>query len=282
MYRKIFHEPSASGSLLMLACWVLIAAPCSLRGETQTSAAVSEPVQAAQSKLEVVAIKPVKEPDPNHTRDTTQGRRLIVRNTSLRELITMAYELDPKEIEGDPKWLAADEWNIDAEAVEGVNLNEVQEEETLLQEILADRFRLAFHWEKRTLPVYVLTVTKPRPKLQAADPHEDENSGCPQPGICTFRKRTLSNFAWFMQYVVLDKPVVDKTGIAGEFDFLLKWTPDESQFSRWGSGIRPSSESASLPSLFTAIQEQLGLKLESVKAPVNVLVIDHVEKPTEN
>jgi uncharacterized protein (TIGR03435 family) len=233
------------------------------------------------SILEEATIKPVKDPDPNRTRDTTEGRRLYARNLSLRELITMAYKVDPKQIEGGPKWLATEAWDIDAEAVEGVNLHDEREEETLLREILADRFRLAFHRAKKTLPVYVLTIAKNGPKLQAADPNEGENSGCPQPGVCTFKKRTLSNFAWYMQYVVLDRPVVDKTGIAGQFDFSLKWAPDESQFSRLGWMVK-QPEDSSVPPLFVAMQEQLGLKLESVNAPVDVLIVDHVERPSAN
>jgi uncharacterized protein (TIGR03435 family) len=86
-----------------------------------------------------------------------------------------------------------------------------------------------------------------------------------------------------MQFVVLDRPVVDKTGIAGAFDFTLRWSPDESQFSRLGIFYRPPAEDSSLPPpLFEAIQEQLGLKLEPVKAPVDALVIDHIERPTAN
>jgi uncharacterized protein (TIGR03435 family) len=85
-----------------------------------------------------------------------------------------------------------------------------------------------------------------------------------------------------MQFVVLDRPVVDKTGIAGTFDFSLQWAPDESQFSRLGLLVRPPAEGSNAAPLFEAIREQLGLKLEPVKASVEVLVIDHVERLTEN
>jgi uncharacterized protein (TIGR03435 family) len=179
--------------------------------------------------------------------------------------------------------MATDEYDIDAEAVEGVQLDDQQKEEMLLKDLLADRFKLTFHYEQRTLAVYLLVVTKNGSNLKHADPDEVENSSCERPGTCNFRKRTLSNFARFMQFVVLDRPVVDRTGIAGEFDFSLKWTPDESQFSRLGLRFRPPAEDSSLPPpLFEAIQEQLGLKLEPAKAPAEVLVIDHVERPSEN
>lgn len=93
----------------------------------------------------------------------------------------------------------------------------------------------------------------------------------------------MEDFAGVMQSAVLDRPVVDQTGLQGRFDFILKWTPDESQFGGLGVKVPPPSENADAPpNLFTAIQEQMGLKLEPTKAPVAVLVIDHVEKPSEN
>jgi uncharacterized protein (TIGR03435 family) len=85
-----------------------------------------------------------------------------------------------------------------------------------------------------------------------------------------------------MQFVVMDKPVVDKTGLIGEFDFTLKWTPDESQLNGMGFRVPVPEGTTALPGLFTAIQEQLGLKLEPQKVPSEVLVIDHVERPSEN
>jgi uncharacterized protein (TIGR03435 family) len=93
----------------------------------------------------------------------------------------------------------------------------------------------------------------------------------------------MQDFAGLLQSAVLDRPVVDQTGLAGRWDFTLNWTPDESQFV--GMGIKvpaPSDKLDAPPGLFTAIQEQLGLKLDSIKAPVDVLVIDHVEKPSAN
>ena len=233
--------------------------------------------------LEVAAIKPVKNPDRNNMHDHTEGRRLTARNVTVKDLIMIGYELDPGQIASGPAWMATDAYDIDAEAVEGVDLNHEQEEEKLFQELLADRFKLTFHHEQRTLAVYLLVVARSGPRLTSADPQGAENSGCEHPGICTFKKRTLTDFARFMQFVVLDRPVVDKTGIAGAFDFTLKWTPDESQFSRLGIFYRPPAEDSSLsPPLFEAIQEQLGLKLKPEKAPVNVLVIDHIERPSEN
>jgi uncharacterized protein (TIGR03435 family) len=93
---------------------------------------------------------------------------------------------------------------------------------------------------------------------------------------------TMGDFVNAMQSNVLDRPVLDRTGLQGRFDFTLNWTPDESQFRGMGVQVPPPAAEAKLPGLFTAIQEQLGLKLDSVNAPVEVIVIDRVEKPSDN
>ena len=85
-----------------------------------------------------------------------------------------------------------------------------------------------------------------------------------------------------MQTAVLDRPVVDQTGLTGRFDFTLKWTPDETQFAGLGAKVTPPGDNDPRPNLFTAMQDQLGLKLESTRALVDVIVIDHVERPSEN
>jgi uncharacterized protein (TIGR03435 family) len=235
----------------------------------------------AAPEIEVATIKPVKEPQPNNMHDNTEGRRLSTRFTTARDLMMIAYGVDPRQILGGPAWVATDEYDIDAVTAEGVQVS--QNEEKILQELLTDRFQLKFHSEERVMAVYVLEVAKGGPKLKLAAADEPENSGCERLGVCWMHKRTLGNFARFMQFVVMDKPVVDKTGLAGEYDFSLTWTPDESQFR--GMGIRvpaPPEGTTPLPGLFTAIQEQLGLKLEPAKIPCEVLVIDHVERPSEN
>jgi uncharacterized protein (TIGR03435 family) len=238
------------------------------------------PAASAAPEIEAATIKPVKEPNPNNMHDRTEGRRLSMRYTSLRDLMMMAYEVDPRQIVGGPAWVATDEYDIDLVVADGVQVNQC--EEAVLAELMADRFQLKFHREQRMMAVYVLEVAKGGPKLKASDANGVENSGCEHLGVCSFRKRTLANFARFMQFVVMDKPVIDKTGVTGEFDFTLKWTPDESQFNGMGFRVPVPDGTAPLPGLFTAIQEQLGLKLEPQKIPAEVLVIDHVERPSEN
>ena len=143
----------------------------------------------------------------------------------------------------------------------------------MVQQLIADRFHLSFHPARRELSVYVIVAGKSEPKLtkSANDP-----SGIPvgwgsPSGKLSVGNATMADLATFMQRYVTDRPVVDRTGIAGKYDLNLTWTPDDSK-----------EGANALPGLFTAIQEQLGLKLEAAKASVDVFVIDHVEPPSEN
>lgn len=192
----------------------------------------------------------------------------------------MAYGLDPRQIVGGPPWTTADEYDIEAVAAEGVPA--AGNWDAMLRKLLTDRFQLTFHHEQREMSVYTLTVAKGGPKLKTADADEGHSSGCDRLGVCKFRAEPTVHFARWLQ-LVMDKPVVDKTGIAGEFDFTLTWTPDESQFTSMGIRVpAPADNPNAPPELFTALQEQLGLKLEPQKTSTEVLVIDHVERPSEN
>jgi uncharacterized protein (TIGR03435 family) len=244
------------------------------------SPSTSSPAASALLQFEVATIKPTEDPNPGRMHDRTDGRRYTTRYTTLRDLIMMAYGLDPRQIVGGPAWVATDEYDIDAVAADGVpaagNWN------VMLRKLLADRFQLTFHHEQREMNVYALTVAKGGPKLKAADPDEGHNSGCDRLGVCKFRAEPTVQFARWLQ-LVMDKPVVDKTSIAGEFDFTLTWTPDESQFTSMGIRVPPAADNPNAPpGLFSALQEQLGLKLEPQKTQAEVLVIDHVERPSEN
>jgi uncharacterized protein (TIGR03435 family) len=156
---------------------------------------------------------------------------------------------------------------------------------TMIQKLLADRFQLKFHREKKELTVYAITVGKTGIKFSKSD--RDPN-GLPGlffggPGT-NFRvtNATMEQVAGVMGNA-LERPVVDQTGLTGKYDFVLAWTPDETQFRSFGGAPPPPpADKEAPPDLFTAIQQQLGLKLESTRAPVDVLVIDHVEKPSEN
>ena len=237
---------------------------------------------AASPEFEAATIKPVQNPDPNRMNDHEEGRRFTTHNTTLSDLILMAYGVDRRQVVGGPAWVTADEYDVDAVASEDVNFRD--DLPAMLQKLLVECFHLAFHREQREQSVYVLTVAKGGSKLKASDPNVPPNgAGCQHPGVCSFRGEPLAHFARWMGFVVMDRPVVDKTNLTGTFDFTLTWTPDETQFASMGIHVPPPVDNPNAPpELFTAIQEQLGLRLEAQKVPNEVLVIDQVERPSEN
>jgi uncharacterized protein (TIGR03435 family) len=236
----------------------------------------------ARAEFEVATIKP-SEPDRQGKGFLVNGRQFSTINTSLSDLITFAYGIHAKQITGAPGWLETDKYDLAAQPAGDGQPNEKQWK-AMLQKLLADRFKLAFHRDKKELAVYAITVGKSGPKLTKSE------STANLPGLF-FRglgnlpatNATMTDLAGVMQSAVLDRPVVDQTGLAGRWDFTLVWTPDEFQFA--GLGVRvppPANNAAAPPDLFTAFQEQLGLKLESTKAQAEVFVVDRAQKPTEN
>jgi uncharacterized protein (TIGR03435 family) len=246
----------------------------------QSAPSAAVPAVASAPEFEVATIKPVATPDPNRAYDRTEGRRFLAHHMTLRDLIMMANHVDAREIAGGPAWVASDEYDV--EAVAGENSQWPDQREAMLKKLLADRFQLAFHREQRTLPVYELVIAKGGSKLKAADTGAHSGASCEHFGSCNFHNEPLAHFSRWLAYAVLDRPVIDKTGLAETYDFTLRWTPDESQFTTSGLRAPQAAGDAVTPPLFVAIEEQLGLKLVPEKMPAEVLVIDRAERPSEN
>jgi len=237
----------------------------------------------ANPVFEVATIKP-SDPDRPGKAFLVQGRQFSTLNTTLSDLITFAYGLHARQLVGAPDWVEKDKYDLTA-LPDGVGQPSLKQWKTMFQKLLADRFQLTFHHDNKELSVYALTVGKNGPKLTKS---QGDPNGLPGLffrgfGVLPAQNATMADFAGVMQSAVLDKPVVDQTGITGRYDFTLKWTPDESQFGGAGARVPPPADNvAAPPDLYTAIQEQLGLKIVATKAPVDVLVIDHVAKPSAN
>jgi uncharacterized protein (TIGR03435 family) len=237
----------------------------------------------ANPTFEVATIKPTK-PDEKRKMITIQDRKFVIVNQSLNSLISFAYGVHAKQIVNAQPWMDTDKYDITAQP-DGEGQPSEKQWREMLEKLLADRFKLSFHRDKKELAVYVLSVGKGGPKLEK---DESDPNGLPglffrgKLGDLGVRNANMGDFVHLMQSVVLDRPVVDQTGITGRYDFTLKWTPDDSQFGGEAVGTPPSTDSNPPPNLYTAIQEQIGLKLDATKAPAEVLVIDRVEKPSEN
>ena len=237
----------------------------------------------ANPGFEVATIKPSKPGQPGKLFNLRETRFTTL-NTTLVDLITFAYAVQQKQISGGPDWISSDKFDIDGEPdVPGTPSN--SQLTTMVQKLLADRFQLKFHRDTKEMSAYVLTVAKNGPKLEK---NERDPAGVPalffrQLGVLTVTNATMADFAGVMQTAVFDRPVVDQTGLQGRWDFVLKWTPDESQFSGLGVKVPPPSDDADAPPpLFTAIQQQIGLKLETGKPQIPIIVLDHVEHPSAN
>jgi len=237
----------------------------------------------ADPSFEVATVKPS---DPSRLGKSflVRGREFTTTNTTLTELITFAYDLHPRQVTGGPAWMESQKFDVMGKPdIDGTP--NVKQLKSMMRKMLADRFQLAFHHDKKELSVYALTVSKNGSKLVKSEADPNGLPGLFFTGrmALSVRNAALSDFTSLMQSTVLDRPVVDQTGINGKFDFTLKWTPDETQFGGQIPGPPPQTDAADAPpNLFDAIQQQLGLKFEPVKAPVDVLVIDKVEKPSEN
>jgi bla regulator protein blaR1 len=228
--------------------------------------------------FEVASIKPANPSDKPGFLQTAPGR-LNLSGVTVKMLIQKAWAISGYRIYGGPSWLDSTRYNIAAKAADGAGNLTLDQMRPMLQTLLTDRFRLTLRREKKELPLYRLVVSKNGPKLR-----ESAVSGAPRPrmgmGQITDEKAGMDTLASQLGQQ-LGRFVVNQTGLNGDFDFHVEWTPDPSQ-NLGGESDTPPPAGADGPSIFTAIQQQLGLKLESAKGPVEVLVIDHVEKPSEN
>ncbi|MGB7263969.1 MAG: TIGR03435 family protein [Terracidiphilus sp.] len=209
-------------------------------------------------------------------------------NFDVNDMIAIGFGLHTKQIIGAPDWLATDLYDIDAVPNVPGRPN-IKQMGDILQALLVDRFALKFHREQRELPVYAIQLAPGGPKMKAttAGPNDPQGFGFRGLGDLAVINMSMKDFAFGMQSAVTDRPVVDQTGLTGRYDFTLKWTPDDSQFAQFRGAVPPQPPAAgdnpnAPPSLYTAVQEQLGLKITATKAPDDVIVIDHIEKPSPN
>jgi uncharacterized protein (TIGR03435 family) len=247
--------------LWMSLAWLVIAIPL-----------VTAPHLRAQSQdigpsFEAASIKPTQMTGQGASIDRHPGM-LVLKNVTLQDCIREAYGVTDSQIAGQ-NLLSPDRYDIVAKIPPGV----IQDQgPAMLQALLAERFKLAVHHGTKEMPVYLLVVAKNGPKVQAV---ESANKGgiTSHPGYMSAVSIAMSRLATFLSSprAQLEHAVVDHTGLSGTFTFKLEWTPDDKQ-----SADMPG------PSLPTALQEQLGLRLETGKAPMEILVIDHAEKPSEN
>jgi len=281
------HNPEWHLNGLLLSIFAL-ATVCSalLAPRIVAQTASSAPSVAADAKLpayDVVSIKPNKTGSGRTSIDTGDGN-FTASNVSLKTMINNAYNLKEGQLVDLPKWAESTRFDIQAKVLEPDKkvLDALTDEQSnsMLQPILTDRFQLKCHSETKVLPVYELVVVKGGPKFQASKITGDQKAtNGMNAGSMRVNNTAMTSTAIPISNLVallssnLQRIVIDKTGLTGKYDMDLTWSRDDV--------AAPASDSAP-PSIFTALQEQLGLKLQPSKSQVETLVVDHVELPTEN
>jgi uncharacterized protein (TIGR03435 family) len=242
-------------------------------------AAKPEPVKAmakgANPDWEIAVVKPSDPNDTGGQHIRMPGRHVMLLDTTVEQFLLIGYGVQVSQLAGEPDWAKTERWNVDGVPdVEGEpGFRQLQ---GMIRKILAERFGLELHHEQREMPVYALTVSRGGPKMVAntSDPDgwfDQQNGSANGRHVEALKNASMADLTEILQFHV-DRPVVDQTGLKGRFDFKLQWTVDDTQ------ATAPDAP----PGLFTAIQDQIGLKLDRVKAPAEVLVIDKVERPGAN
>lgn len=238
------------------------------------------PAQETARKPLTFAVATIKPSAPDTaTMTQIRGNRFVTEGTTFVDLFKYAFDVNPQQVVGGPEWLRIEKFDVVADP-ETENRAGSGQMKALVQQLLQERFHLQMHQGKKILSVYALVKTSATPKLKESTGNDRgiPVAGYIPSGQLSVGNATMADFAKFLQRYVLDRPAVDQTGIAGHFDLELRWTPDNATAK---AGDLTADEAAA-PPLFTAIKEQLGLKLEAKKADTDVFVIDRVEQPSEN
>jgi uncharacterized protein (TIGR03435 family) len=264
-----------------------------VRATAQTAWTIPEPpakpkpmAADANPSFEVATIKPSR-PDAPRGGYGFRGQDVTTTNVTVNWLIKLGYNVHVRQIAGGPAWLDSEKFDVVGRP-DTPGQPSRDQMKLMIRKLLADRFQLRFHTEKRELPVYAMVVSKKRAKIAVSqdDPHDFPGIGFSQgPGVLALigRNTGLDAVANALQSNVLDKPVVNQTGLTGRYDFNLRFTPDQTQLANFGAGApAPTVDPDAPPDIFAAFEQQLGLKLESTRASVDVMVIEKIERPSEN
>jgi uncharacterized protein (TIGR03435 family) len=273
-----------------------------------TAGAPSAPMSTlpTSASFEVASIK------PNHSGEVRffvgwQPGRFNATGMTVKFLITLAYDVKDFQVSGGPSWVNSERYDIDAKEPDSIaqEMDKLPREQrqqlarSMLQSLLADRFQLKLTRGTKELPAYALVVAKNGPKLQEAKPVDTPPdapsgpNGHPRGPMMRIGRGELNAQGVGLGFLAsvlsqqLGRQVLDQTGLKGNYDLTLKWTPEQGEGMMMGGPGGPPPDGApppdaSGPSIFTALQEQLGLRLEATKAPAEALTIDHVERPSEN
>lgn len=263
----------AKGMTALALCGVI---SCTARGqEAGKPVPVKAMAKEADPGWEVATVRASNPSDTQGQHIRMPGRHVLLLDTTVEQLLLLGYGVQQSQLAGVPEWVKTTRWDVDGVPdVEGQpSWRQLQ---GMVQKILMGRFGVQLHHEQREMAVFALTVAKGGPKMitNTSDPDgwmSQQNSEANGRHVEALNNASMADLAMILQFHV-DRPVVDQTGLKGHYDFKLQWTVDDAQIAA------PDAP----PGLFTAIQDQIGLKLERVRSPADVLVIDKVARPGAN
>lgn len=236
----------------------------------------------ADPAFEVATIKP-SNPDTRQGGSRAQDSNIAIQYVTVAALFRQVYEMHPNQVIGLPSWTSSERFDI-AGKPDVPGQPNADQLKVMLRKLLASRFQLAFHKEQRELPVFSLSLAKGGAKI-AGNTEKSENSGVifRGPGSFLLNNLDMDEFARMLQNSAVDRPVVNQTGLAGKYTFSLVWTPDNALTALPNPNPLAAPDRTDIPpDLFTAIQQQLGLKLDATRLRVEVMVIDKIERPSAN
>jgi uncharacterized protein (TIGR03435 family) len=241
----------------------------------------------AKPQFEVATIKPSDPNRPGWGIGINPSGMLNTLNTTLADLIKFCYDLHPRQVVNAPAWFDTEKFDVSAKP-DTPGMASLPQMRAMVQQLIVDRFGLKFHNDKRELQAYAITIAKGGEKIK-----KEENSTLPLPGFggipqrgFNIRNATIAEFASVMQAQFMDQPVVDQTNLGDtRYTFVLKFTPDPGMRPFGGAtppGQPPTPEVDAPPDLYGAMEQQLGLRMQKMRTSVPVMVIDKIEKPSEN
>jgi uncharacterized protein (TIGR03435 family) len=238
--------------------------------------------KGGEPEFEVATVKP-SDPAKCCSRGWgTNGRRLMIANMNLKYMIQWAWNLQAKQVVGGPPWMDNTRYDVAGE-IDGDGVPNERQWKIALQKLLIDRFQLQLHHEKRDMSAFALVIAKSGPKLTPGDGNVKANQGIGFTGGVgqtmhgSGVNASIGDFIGELQRIVMDRPIVDETGLTGVYNIQIAFTREDPN----ALGMTQLPDTAA-PNLFDALQQQLGLKLEGTKAPVDVIVVDQAEPPGEN
>jgi uncharacterized protein (TIGR03435 family) len=287
MRNKVTRELSVAKTLMLRAAGPAVLFSLTLFGVLNLSRTQAQSEQISSSRFEVVSIKPNTSHDDNPRIAAPAGGRFAAGNVTVGQLMRSAYQIQDFQLSGQPSWFDSDRYDVEAKAAGNASTPEMR---VMLQNLLAERFKLTFHRGTKEFPAFALIVAGNGPKLRLADPEKcvpRPASSCSvirttSPTEIVGEQITMARFAVWLS-TRLDRTVIDRTDLEGVFDLDLRWEPDQPAVVL--DAVPPNTVPPPIEpnlSILTAIREQLGLKLESTKTVLEIFVIDRVERPSAN